>query len=343
MALTPAVATAAQRPQPLVPMAPGSTAFHDRIGHFSHAGLRQMLGSPAVKYPTVDGLSVSVRFSPSYKPDAAVARSYVDFLDTLPHGKELAALHIFIAPATEVQEDCGGEDGTLACYDPTDETMTVPGEQTDPGDGSGVTTSYVMAHEYGHHIARHRSNAPFPALDWGPKYWSSFAHVCRGVFNSQLFPADEGRHYLANPGEAWADTYAHITYPDVFWQFTRLLKPTTGSLAAAKQDVLTPWTGPVTKTVSGSFTSGGPSVALLSFTLHLDGALRVALHGPAGANYDLALSSLGRSDGGTKAPGANDVYRASPACRDSDAEKVYLRVIRRSGSGPFTAAITYAG
>ena len=107
--------------------------------------------------------------------------------------------------------------------------------------------------------------------------------------------------------------------------------------------MLSPWTAPATKTVSGTFSRLGPSVQLFSVTLRLDGTLKVQLQGPAGANYDLALSSLGRSDGGTKALGANDLYVAKPACRDANAEKVYLRVIRRSGSGPFTATITYAG
>ena len=344
MAVSPAAAAhGAVRPQPLVNVAPASTAFVDTVGHFPHARLRQMAAAPAVKYATPDGLSVSVSFSRSYTPDSAVASSYVAFLDSLPHGSELSALKVYIAPPDEVQTDCGGEDGTLACYDPVDQTMTVPGEQTQSNDGSGVTTSYVLAHEYGHHIARHRSNAPFSALDYGPKYWSSYEHVCRGTYQGRLFPGDEGNHYLANPGEAWADTYAHITYPDVFWQFTSLLKPTNASFAAAKQDVLSPWTAPATKTVSGTFSRLGPSVQLFSVTLRLDGTLKVQLQGPAGANYDLALSSLGRSDGGTKALGANDLYVAKPACRDANAEKVYLRVIRRSGSGPFTATITYAG
>jgi hypothetical protein len=343
-ALLPAAAAhATLRPQPLVNAVPASTAFVDTVGHFARARYRQAVGSPAVKYPTADGLKISVSFSNTYTPDAAVAASYVAFLDSLPHGTELSALKVYIAPPDEVQADCGGEDGTLACYDPADQTMTVPGEEMQSDDGSGVTTSYVLAHEYGHHIARHRDNAPFSALDLGPKYWSSFEGVCLGVYERKLFPGDEGSHYLANPGEAWADTYAHITYPDVFWQFTAVLKPSAGAFAAAKRDVLTPWIGPVTKTFSGSFSAGGSGVRLFSFPLRLDGTLKVALHGPAGANYDLALSSLGRSDGGTKAPGANDLYVANPACRDAASERVYLRVLRRSGSGPFTATVTYAG
>jgi hypothetical protein len=335
-------AAASRQPQPLVDLAPLGTGFTDHVGPLGHHGLRA-LPTPAAAYATADGLSVSVQFSRSYTPDATVAQSYVDFLDGLPHGPELSALRIFIAPPAEVQADCGGQDGTLACYDPTSQVMAVPGESTSPSDGSGVTTSYVLAHEYGHHIARHRTNPPWSALDFGPKYWSSLEHVCAGAYQGVLFPGDEGDNYLANPGEGWADTYAHITYPDVQWQFTHLLKPTATSLAVARQDVLTPWTAPQTKVVSGRFARGGAGVKVFSFTLRLDGTLRVALSGPAGTNYDLAFASLGRSDGGTHAAGSGDVYQARPACRGADAEKVTMRVIRRSGSGPFTATITYAG
>ena len=339
----PAAAPAARRPQPLVSIAPASTAFVDRVVHRAHATPRAVGATAAKAYPTVDGLTVRVQFSNSYTPDPTVARSYVDFLDSLPHGAELSRLHVYIATPPEVQADCGGEDGTLACYDPVDETMTVPGEQTETNDGSGVTTSYVLAHEYGHHIARNRANPPFSALDWGPKRWASVAHVCQGAIDGTLFPGDEGAHYLANPGEAWADTYAHLTYPDVFWQFTSLLKPTAASFAAARADVLTPWTKPIVKTFRGRFSPTGARSAMTSVLLQLDGTLRVALHGPGGSNYDLALTSLGRSDGGTHAVGSNDLYEARPACRSTDAERVYIRVLRRSGSGPFTATITYAG
>jgi hypothetical protein len=338
-----AYAVAQQRPEPLVDAAPLSTAFIDHVGHLAHAGARQVSASPTAAYATADGLNVRVRFSGSYTPDPAVAQSYVDFLDGLPHGKELSLLRMYIATPAEVQADCGGEDGTLACYDPVDETMTVPGVQTENADDSGVTTSYVLAHEYGHHIARNRVNPPFSALEWGPKRWASFEHVCRGFYAHTLFPGDEGDHYLANPGEGWADTFAHITYPAVAWQFTPLLRPTRALLAVARQDVLTPWTKPVTKVVHGRFSAGGTGVALFSFQLRLDGNLRVALHGPRGADYDLALSSLGSSDGGTHAAGSSYVYDAQPACRDAAAERVYVRVIRRTGSGPFTATITYAG
>src|SRR5690349_15278194 len=142
-----APAVAAQAPQPLVDLPPQATTFRDHVGHTPQRG-RAAGDSAARAYATPDGQSVSVRFSGSYTPDDAVAQSYVDFLGGLPHGTELSKLKVYIATPAEVQDDCGGVEGTLACYDPSTNTMTVPGEQT-ADDGSGITTSYVVAHEYG--------------------------------------------------------------------------------------------------------------------------------------------------------------------------------------------------
>jgi len=342
LALLPAApAVAAQTPQPLVDLAPHATAFHDHVGPTTRASGRAADSAPA-GYMTADGQTVSVSFSGSYTPDAAVAQSYVDFLGGLPHGSELRMLKVYIATPAEVQDDCGGIDGTLACYDPSNDTMTVPGEQT-ADDGSGITTSYVIAHEYGHHIASHRTSAPFQALEWGPKYWASDELVCLNTIQGHLAPGDEGENYLANPGEAWADTYAHLTYPRVHWQFTELLRPTGASKAAARKDVLTPWTANVTKTLSGEFVPGGTQVKGFQVTLHLDGSLRIALHGPAHTNFDISVSSLGRDQGHTAGPTSGDVYAARYACREVHSENVMVKIVRRHGFGAFTAAVSYAG
>src|SRR4051812_33166337 len=198
---TPAAASTA--PQPLVDLAPQTTAFLDHVGPAQRTAARAAGDSAPAAYRTADGLTVSVQFSRSYDPDPEVAQSYVDFLTSLPHGAELGRLRVYIATPNEVRKACGGVAGTLACYDPSADTMTVPGEQI-ADDGSGVTTSYVVAHEYGHHVATHRSNPPFLALNWGPKRWASQELVCINVIRGRLFPGDEGERYLANPGEAWA-------------------------------------------------------------------------------------------------------------------------------------------
>ena len=65
----------------------------------------------------------------------------------------------------------------------------------------------VARHEYGHHIALNRSNAPWPAFDWGPKRWATAAHICPRVRWNTAYPGDESLLYKLNPGEAFAEAY----------------------------------------------------------------------------------------------------------------------------------------
>ncbi|HEY6696564.1 MAG TPA: hypothetical protein VI006_27170 [Solirubrobacteraceae bacterium] len=124
----------------------------------------------------------------------------------------------------------------------------------------------------------------------GPKYWASEELVCARTLAGRLAPGDEGSRYGSNPGEAWAETYAQVSYPGVAWSVHPAARPTAASLAAARKDVLTPWTGPRTTTFRGAL---GPSATRRSFRIrpHLDGEARFRLHGPARANYDLRISS----------------------------------------------------
>jgi hypothetical protein len=54
----------------------------------------------------------------------------------------------------------------LGCYG--GQTLVVVGESMD-----GIAPSSIATHEYGHHVAANRSNAPWPAIDWGTKRWAS--------------------------------------------------------------------------------------------------------------------------------------------------------------------------
>ncbi len=150
---------------------------------------------------TADGTTIHVE-DRSSDPTGAVAASYVSFLGSLPHGSELGLLKVRIVPTASVATACGGTagDGVLACYADADDTMVVPADATSTGGTSGVTLDYVLAHEYGHHVAAHRSDAPYPSLDFGPKYWASYERICSGTLDGRYAPGDESEGYLENPG-----------------------------------------------------------------------------------------------------------------------------------------------
>jgi len=228
--------------QPLVDAAPASVPRHfDRV--LTGTPPRAVVAASRTRdLRAPDGSTVSVTVSDAYAEDDPAAQSYVDFLASLPHGPELNRLRMTIATPSQVRAACGGEEEILACYTTRGNRMIVPGSQ--PQTRSGITASYVVAHEYGHHVAALRSNAPFNTLDFGPKLWASEQEVCKHTTAGLLAPGDEGASYRANPGEAWAETYAQLRYPEVRWAFAPILKPDAAAFAAARRDVLTPWTTP---------------------------------------------------------------------------------------------------
>jgi hypothetical protein len=220
--------------------------------------------------------------------------------------------------------------------------MIVPGEETTTG-SSGVTTSYVVAHEYGHHIAAARSNLPFQAFSFGPKYWASYELVCDRAVKGLLAPGNEAQYYASNPGEGWAETYAQLKYPDVAWQYNPIMKPDAGAFAAARKDVLTPWTQNANTVFKGTFGKHGSNAHRFSFELTLDGLLQARMVGPRSSNYNLVMTSNGRTEGRTFNAGSRDSFNFAAACRQAASEHVTITVKRVSGSGPFTLRVSYAG
>jgi hypothetical protein len=206
-----------------------------------------------------------------------------------------------------------------------------------------VTTSYVVAHEYGHHIAASRTNDPFSAFSFGPKYWASYERVCIRALNGELDPGNESENYLSNPGEGWAETYAQLKYPEVEWRFNPIMKPDAGAFAAANRDVLNPWQSQTTKVFSGSLGKSGSRTKRFSFDLTLDGRLQAKLAGPRSANYNLVVSSNGRDEGRTTSSDSRDTLSYAAACRQEQTERVTVAVKRVKGSGPFTLRVSYAG
>lgn len=308
-------------------------AFRDRVIRSAPRATAAAAVAHTAAYATAGGTTLSVTFAAGASPDRTLAQSYVDFLGRLPHGSELGSLRLRIVPKAEVVSECGGAAGTLACYEYGNSTMTVPASGLD-GSSYGVSTGYVLAHEYGHHIAKERDNSPFPAIDYGPRYWSSYESVCTRTLAGRLAPGDEGDAYLYNPGEAWADTYAHLVYPDERWQFTDLLRPDAGAYAAARRDVLHPWQHAVSRTFSA------PSAR---FTLRLDGPLKVQARGPQSARFRLVLRSDGKTQATKTSSGGVATISYGAACRESRAETVTATVTRLAGEPATSIRASYAG
>jgi hypothetical protein len=338
LALTAAVPAAAQAaPDP----------FNDRVVHgqrTSHLQAKARQAGTAISVPTKEGYSVSVTFTAAVPVDPALANAYVAFLDnSVPHNTELAKLKLLIANPSEVASLCGGQetDGIVACYGGFDQQMIVPSTGLDTtATNGGYPTAYVLTHEYGHHIAANRSNQGFSALDYGPKYWASYEMVCDKAGENLVFPGDEGEHYLANPGEAWAETYARLVFPEQEWTFTALLAPDAGALDAARRDVLTPWT----KNRAKRFTmSSRRRTQSFHIPLTLDGSLKATVRGPRGSDVKLTVLSGTQHVGATKRRGARHMWTRRSHCRDQPVETLTFKVNRFTGSGPVRLRVAYAG
>ncbi len=284
-------------------------------------------------YPLPNGEHVSVYVSARYPDPAALAQRWASFFGGLPHGNELSLLTAYIAPLNEVAQRCDNPD-VLGCYG-GDELVTA-------GDTPAwmAPATSVAAHEYGHHIAAHRSNAPWRALDWGAKRWATQMDVCRRVAGGTAFPGDEGADYAFNPGEAFAESYrvlaetggtaAGDAWPIVDPSF----RPDASALAALREDVLDPWTGPSATAVRGRF-KGSARVWTATLVTPLDGDLSVK----GGASNDVALVS---ADGHTVV--ARSTWTSAggkvAAYRVCGARSLRVRVSRLRRAASFTLRIS---
>ena len=244
-------------------------------------------------YSAPDGEHVTVYISTSYPEADTLAQHWADFFAGLPHGKELSAAKVYIAPLPQVAEMCFTTEA-LGCYG--GQTLVVVGESTD-----GIAPTSIATHEYGHHIAANRSDAPWSALDWGTKRWASQVGVCSRVAAGMAYPGNEGANYAFNPGEAFAESYRVLvetngTAVGYDWPIVDpSFRPTPESLAALREDVLHPWAGPTTKTIRGKFLRHTRTWTTRLVTL-LDGDLRLRVTVPDGGADDVTLLS---SDGQT--------------------------------------------
>ena len=231
------------------------------------------------------GETVNINVADSIPDADSVRQKWADFLAGLIHGAELSLLTVYVVPGTEVGADCGGP-SILGCYG--QQQLLIPNDVV-----QGVTPEEIARHEYGHHVANNRLNAPWRAIDWGPKRWASQINVCSSAQQGLVFPGDETDRYRLNPGEAWAETYRvlnetkaglPVTWPIVDSRFM----PDPTALTAAEQDVTTPWTLPTVHVYRNRFTRGKKLWTLPVATL-LDGDMKVTLTLPPSHVYHLTL------------------------------------------------------
>jgi hypothetical protein len=321
-------------------------AFEDRVldaEAVDRVQARAAQSGREIEVPTSGGYSVTVSFASPLAPDPALAQSYVGFLDQLPHGDELDRLNMVIAPANRVARLCGGteRDGILACYSARGQEMVVPSTglegQTDDG---GYSVAYVLTHEYGHHVAANRNNQGFVALNYGPKYWASYELVCDRAIREKLVPGDEASDYRRNPGEAWAEAYARLTFPDQEWTFTDLLRPDAAALDAARRDVLEPWT----KNATATFVMpAGRRTQSFRLPITLDGRLKAVVRGQRGSDVGVVVRDEKRQIGRSKHRGGRNQWTMRAGCRERQTETLTFKVTRRSGGGPVRLVVSYPG
>jgi hypothetical protein len=274
----------------LLPFAPPARAL-DR------PALRDLRGAPGVdriadeipaptgfwggEYATRTGERVRVFSSPTYTVDPAANQRWADFVAGLLHGPELTSVTVYLAAPAEVSALCGGNPDVRGCY--SSGRIIGLGEDT-----QDATAEAVLAHEYGHHVAANRSNAPWPALGWGTKRWSSYLDVCRLARAKEIFPGAEGPLlYFFNPGEGFAEAYRLLSerragLPESPWRIVdEMYRPDARALALIQQDVLDPWRVNGTVTRSGRFVAGGTRTRVFRVATPRDGELTASVSGNA--------------------------------------------------------------
>jgi hypothetical protein len=283
------------------------------------------------EYTTRTNERVRIFSSPRYAVDDAANQRWAEFLASLLHGPELAAVTVYLAPPAEVARLCGGSAEVRGCYS--------NGRILGLGEDADLTAEAVLAHEYGHHVAANRSNAPWPASGWGTKRWASYLDVCRRVRAHELWPGSQGPLlYEFNPGEGFAEAYRLLNerragVAESPWQIVdETFLPDARAFALLEQDVVDPWHATTAATFGGRFTTRGSRVRTFRVTTPLDGTLTASVAGAPRARVDVVAGKRVVAHGGT---GVESIVCA--------ARTSTLRVTRVRGAGSFTLTVVRPG
>jgi hypothetical protein len=263
---------------------------------------------------------------------AETPEKWAEFLVGMTHGEEIGLLTTRIATLEEVQQLCGPR--ALGCYFGNE--MVALGELTIDG---RTTPEEIVRHEYGHHVAFHRQNPPWRAIEWGPKRWASVAGVCGRVSRGEAFPGSGGRNYSLNPGEAWAETYRLMderkagittaTWPIISQSFF----PDELGLQAAEADVLTPWSAGQRLVHRRVFGERTKKVWWIRLHTPLDGVVTLSATVPRNALHEVALVAPDRRTVIRRAQSTGLRVRQAEA-RVCGQRLLFIRVTQRGSLGP---------
>jgi hypothetical protein len=290
------------------------------------------------KYSTATGEQVTVYVSDSYPQDQSIPQRWADFLDSLVHGPELSQVTVYLAPLDEVQTTCGPE--ALACYSPAQSLIVTPGDPP----AADVSAEAVVTHEYGHHVAAHRLNPPWPAVDYGTKRWATYDQVCAQTKAGRLHPGSESLpFYTLNPGEGFAEAYRVLNQhklglAETPWDVVdQSLYPSAEALTLLEQDVTSPWTKATTTAVRGSL-RGSVKSRTISVATALDGSLRLDIRASSRLRLRFRVTApSGRAVATRTVAAAHDGAVSTTIC----GQRGYsVRVSRLEGAGTFTLSVT---
>jgi hypothetical protein len=322
-------------PHPTVPL-------HDVVKAVPGAASARIAATAsAERYPIGNGsdatIAVNVTTACRTACDAADPQAIANFVGTLVHGGEVELLTVQLNTPGQIEFDCGY--GAQACYYSGENKIVISGSD-DPGP-DGASREFILAHEYGHHVAQHRlAPAPFsPAVDWGTARWASYKNVCQGQRSRRFFPGNEGTHYYRDPGEAFAESFAFNRFPEAQqrWAWIHSLKPDPRAFAAIRRDVLDPWVGRRGFTDSGRLPTRGRHATAKAFRTPLDGRVSLWLRGPHPGRFELIL----RSRSGRKLRAAAGLGPGRPLEFTVCGQSRLRAVVERRGArgGRFTLAV----
>lgn len=272
-----------------------ATARDVVIDEPSAAAARISAAATANRYPVNDGsgATIAVAVTPACQASCGAAdpQRIANFVGTLIHGPEIELLTVQLDAPFQIDFDCGY--GAQACYYPAEDKIVLSGNDTPSDDGA--SRDFVLAHEYGHHVATHRqSPAPFPAaIDWGTPRWSSQEDICQAHRRGALSPGDEELRYYENPGEAFAEAFARYRFPasKTRWKWPNSLLPDRAAFEAIRKDTLDPWLGRASIRLAGQAASDRRGAVAKSFRTPLDGTVSLQPAGELARRYRLSLWS----------------------------------------------------